>query len=311
MSLRHLVALATDAQYDTPTIFDGHSEGHTRWDVVGPDRGSVHMGFGICQLDAAGTIDWHLHSFEESFFVLSGEVVVETPEGSFRLVEGDYGVVPVGVPHAWHNDGDQPARWAEMLAPQGRSGDATDTFFVDAPPGRWAPGADAGAGEPQLLDPRDPRCRSFGHFEPHHMEPSQQTQDKLALSASMRTALLVYSGISVKMMVDSDLGAFLATMFMVQYEPGGFAGAHDHPFEEAYLILEGEVETVIDGRTYRLGPGDVAFAGVASTHEFANVGDGPVRWLETQAPQPPGRHSYRFARDWAYLEQQLGHTHDH
>jgi quercetin dioxygenase-like cupin family protein len=296
VGLRNLVAMAADANYDTPALFAGHSSGYTRWDAVGPDNGSVHMGFGICHLDGDGRIDWHLHSFEESFFVLEGEAIVETPEGAFRLVAGDYGVVPVGVPHAWRNDRDEPARWAEMLAPQQRTS-GSDTFFVDPP---------VQVGEPQLLDPRDPRCRSFGHFEAHHMDPGQQTQDKLALSASMRTALLVYSGISVKMMVDSDLGAFLATMFMVQYEPGGFAGAHDHPFEEAYLILEGEVEAVFDGRAFRLGPGDIAFAGVASTHEFANVGDGPVRWLETQAPQPPGRHAYRFARDWRYLEQQLG-----
>ena len=302
MSLRHLVALDADASYVTPPVFDGHCVGHTRWDVVGPDNGSVHMGFGVCRLDPSGTIDWHLHSFEESFFVLEGEVVIETPEGAFRLVAGDYGVVPVGVPHAWRNDGDGPVRWAEMLAPQVRSGDGDDTFFVDAP---------VSVGAPQLIDPRDPRCRSFGHFEAHHMDPAQQTQDKLALSASMRTALLVYSGISVKMMVDSDLGAFLATMFMVQYVPGGFAGAHDHPFEEAYMILEGEVEAKLDGQTYRLGPGDIAWAGVASTHEFKNVGEGPVRWLETQAPQPPGRHSYRFARDWAYLGEQLDHGHTH
>jgi hypothetical protein len=30
-----------------------------------------------------------------------------------------------------------------------------------------------------------------------------------------------------------------------------------------------------------------------------------VRWLETQAPQPPGRHSYRFTRDWDYLRSRL------
>ena len=51
------------------------------------------------------------------------------------------------------------------------------------------------------------------------MEVDKQTQDMLAVSASMRTALLVYSGITVKMMVDADLGAQLLTMFMVQYEP--------------------------------------------------------------------------------------------
>jgi mannose-6-phosphate isomerase-like protein (cupin superfamily) len=117
----------------------------------------------------------------------------------------------------------------------------------------------------------------------------------------MRTALLVYSGISVKMMVDSDLGADLSTMFMVQYEPDGFAGAHDHPLEEAYLILEGEVEGSFDDRIHRLGPGDAAWAGVGCVHAFRNVGEGRVRWLETQAPQPPRRRSYRFARDWSYL----------
>ena len=132
---------------------------------------------------------------------------------------------------------------------------------------------------------------------------AQQTQDRLAVSASMRTALLVYSGITVKMMVDSDLGAVLSTMFMVQYEPNGLAGAHDHPFEETYLILEGAVEASFDDATYVLEPGDVAWAGVGCVHGFRNVGDGPVRWLETQAPQPPGRHSYRFVRDWDYLRR--------
>ena len=39
--------------------------------------------------------------------------------------------------------------------------------------------------------------------------------------------------------------------------------------------------------------------------EFRNIGDGHVRWLETQAPQPPPRHSYRFTRDWTYLADAL------
>jgi mannose-6-phosphate isomerase-like protein (cupin superfamily) len=92
---------------------------------------------------------------------------------------------------------------------------------------------------------------------------------------------------------------------MVQYVPGGFAGAHDHPLEEAYLILEGEVEAGFDGVKYEMGAGDVAWAGVGCVHEFRNIGAGPVRWLETQAPQPPPRHSYRFRRDWAYLTEAL------
>jgi quercetin dioxygenase-like cupin family protein len=137
------------------------------------------------------------------------------------------------------------------------------------------------------------------------MDPALQTQERLAISASMRTALLVYSGITVKMMIDSDLGAVLSTMFMVQYEPHGVIGGHDHPFEETYLILDGSVEATFDGKSYALDPGDVAWAGVGCVHSFRPVGGRSVRWLETQAPQPPGRHSYRFARDWDYLQQRL------
>ena len=66
-------------------------------------------------------------------------------------------------------------------------------------------------------------------------------------------------------------------------------------------IAEGKDVREFDGQRYELGPGDVAFAGVGCVHAFRNLGGGQLRWLETQAPQPPGRHSYRFARDWQYL----------
>lgn len=294
---RHLVLRAADERLEVPTDFEGHSAGYRRWAAIDGSSPSVHMNFGISQLEAGGSIDWHLHTFESSFYVLEGEVEVITGEGRFVLRPGDYGMFPAAAPHAWRNTSDQPARWADMSAPQGRYGDHQDTFFVEGP---------EVAGTPIPIDPRDPRTRSFGHIASENMSPENQTQDKLAQSASMRTALLVYSGISVKMMVDSDLGAFLHTMFMVQYVPGGFAGAHDHPFEEAYLFLEGTADAVFDGVPYRFEVGDIAFAGAGSTHEFSNPGPGPVRWLETQAPQPPGRHAYRFGRDWDYFEEQLG-----
>jgi quercetin dioxygenase-like cupin family protein len=246
-------------------------------------------------LEPAGEVDAHVHSFEESIYVIAGQLVLDTTEGSFLLEPGDYALVPVGMTHAFRNTSDAAASFVEMKAPLPRERFGYDTQFT-------RPLATA---EPVSIDIRDPRNRYFGHIEPENMDPAMQTQDRLALSASMRTALLVYSGISVKMMIDSDLGADLSTMFMVQYEEGGFAGAHDHPLEEAYLILDGQVEATFDGESYELGPGDLAWAGVGCLHEFRNVGAGHVRWLETQAPQPPPRHSYRFARDWNYLENAL------
>ena len=296
MGARHAVLRAADSAPETPPAFEGHSDGYRRWAAVDHTTpGAVHTGFGINHLEPAGSIDQHLHSFEESFYVLSGEVVVETVEGAVRVAPGDYGVIPVGSPHRWRNEGDTEARWVDMVAPQPQPGFNGDTFFVER----------AGDREPTSVDPRDPRTRSFGHIAAANMDPDKQTQDLLAVSASMRTALLVYSGITVKMMVDTDLGAQLQTMFMVQYEERGVAGAHDHPLEETYMIEEGAVVARFDGEEYRLEEGDIAFAGVGCVHEFSNPGPGIVRWLETQAPQPPARHSYRFARDWDYLRSEL------
>ena len=291
----HIVAKVGELAFEVPDEFDGCSSGYTRHSVVDEAGGAVQMGFAVARLEPGGSVDTHVHSFEESIYVVDGELTVDTPEGSHRLVSGDYALIPVGMSHALRNTSSGPVSFSEMKAPLPRERFGFDTQF----PGPIS------TSEPVSIDVRDPRNRYFGHIDAENMDPALQTQDRLAQSASMRTALLVYSGISVKMMIDSDLGADLSTMFMVQYEQGGFAGAHDHPLEETYQILEGRVEAEFDGNKYELQPGDVAWAGVGCVHAFRNIGDGIVRWLETQAPQPPPRHSYRFARDWTYLENAL------
>ena len=297
MTTRHLVRRAGDARFAAPS-WAGGSTGYGRWSIVDDSGPGVHTGFGVNELAPGGAVPAHVHSYEESVFVLSGEVVARTPEGDRLLRPGDYGLIPVGVPHEWHNAGAEPARWADMLAPQPRSAHGHDTLLVPA-----LPAADPAQAGP--VDPRDPRNRRYGHIEPGHMDAGRQSQELLAVSASMRTALLVYSGITVKMMVDSDLGATQSTMFMVQYDPDGYAGPHDHPLEETYLITEGAVEATFDGTTYVLEVGDVAWAGVGCVHGFRNVGPGIVRWLETQSPAPPSRHTYRYVRDWSYLQDRL------
>jgi quercetin dioxygenase-like cupin family protein len=289
MPARHVVSRASAANYAPPGDLAPDAVGLSRWRAVGYDDGASHTDFGVSRLEAGGVVPTHVHSFEESFHVLEGEVVLVTPEATVRLVAGDYGVLPVGVPHSWHAL-DARAAWADVLSPPPRPPHGSDTYRVP----------DTAPAEPRRVDPRDPRTRSFGNITAGHMNPGRQSQELLAVSASMRTALLVYSGISLKMMVDSDLGAVLHTMFMVQYEPDGVAGPHDHPLEEAYLITDGEVDATFDGEEYRLQAGDIAWAGVGCVHSFRATG-APVRWVETQSPQMPTRHAYRFARDWEYL----------
>ena len=170
-----------------------------------------------------------------------------------------------------------------------------DTFFVGPPPDT----------EPAPLDLRDPRNRNLFLLQPGDMDIDRLKRgaavDEPKVSASMATAALAYSGITVKMLVDKRLDAQLQTMFMVGYQPGAVAHPHDHPFEESYYMLEGEVDVVADGERYTLRPGDVFWTGVGCIHAFYETKGGTVLWLETSAPGPPDRHSYRFERDWEYL----------
>jgi len=154
----------------------------------------------------------------------------------------------------------------------------------------------------------DPTLRLVGHYEgtgPQIAALRVKDPTRGRAPAGADTAILAYSGISVKMLVDRTFGADHTTMFTVDYEIGGSAQQHDHPFEEAYLFLAGEVEGEMDGQTYTFRPGDWAFAPVGSVHGFYNTGSERVRWLETQAPQPPARNSYRWGASWEKYAERL------
>jgi quercetin dioxygenase-like cupin family protein len=292
---RHHLVRAEDVEL-TPALPD-RSRGLTRAVLVGGATGSVHTGLMLVRLED-GHVDSHLHSFESSFYVLTGNPVLYLDGRGLRLEPDACGAIPVGVPHAWRCDGE--VRWIEMASPRPRGpGEPPDTFFVGEAP----------SDEPADLDLRDPRNRNLFHLSAGDMDVGHLTEGSQvaapAVSASMSTAALLYSGITVKMLVDKRLDAQLHTMFMVGYHPGAVAHPHDHPFEEAYYILEGEVDVVADGDRYALRAGDVFWTGVGCVHAFYETRGGTVKWLETSAPGPPDRHAYRFERDWEYLAEKV------
>jgi quercetin dioxygenase-like cupin family protein len=280
--------------------YGAHAVGYSRRGLVGNGTGAVHTDLALCRLSAGGRVDRHVHSFEQCAYVLSGEPVVESEGRRLQLVSGDYVLFPVASPHAWLNSGAEEARWLELSTPQrfppnsGRD----DTYFL--PPLQ--------ASDVERPNFKDPTVRHVGHYAgapPQQEGAAFSTPARGRAPAGMDTALLAYSGISVKMLVDSHLGAELLTMFMVDYEPGGAAQIHDHPFEEAYVFMEGEIEAEIGGRKTSFRAGDFLFCGVGVLHGFFNTSPGRVRWLETQAPQPPRRHSYRWPAHWEQLSDRL------
>ena len=273
----------------------GRSNGLTTCRLVGGTLGSTHMALTLVAL-VDGHVDAHLHSYETSFYVLEGKPILYLEGRGVRLEPGACGAIPVGAPHAFRSSGN--ALWIEMASPRPRV-DGSDTFFLGpAPDGDAIP-----------LDARDPRNHNLFLLTDGEMELDRlkgaQAMGAPTVSGSMATAVLAYSGIQVKMLVDQRLDAQLHTMFMVHYEPGAAANPHDHPFEESYYMLHGEVDVVADGDRYTLRPGDVFWTGAGCVHAFYETQGKTVQWLETSAPGPPARHSYRHERDWNYLAERL------
>jgi quercetin dioxygenase-like cupin family protein len=269
----HYVSRIQEAGAQTPEGYVAHSTGFRRATYVDRSVGSVHMGVGICFLVPGGVIEPHLHSFEESFYLLEGSLEAEIGGGWHALGPGNFGLIPTGVPHAIRNTGTARARWLEMQAPQPRPLEyGRDTFFVNGAPSQQNTAA--------LL----------GHFD--------EAQLPRPGGPSQMEGFNPISGVAIKMFVDRSFGAVHQSLFLIQYMPGAKIDLHDHTFEESYLIVGGRVRATADGKPYDLGPGDVIWTSVGCIHSFENAGSEPVRWIETQAPLPPAKEVFRFERDW-------------
>jgi len=288
-----------------PLRYEGHARGFRRQVLVDSSTGSPHMSLTMCYLEENGGVDTTVHSFEFSIYVFSGQLAVTTLGDTILLAPHHAVCIPVGTAYSLRAL-DGPVSWLNMASPtEINDGRREDTFFTGHPLSETSP---------SLPDMRDPRNRNAVRFDADSMDLRRlaggSAVDAPTVSPSMATALLAYSGIGVKMLIDAQRGAQLHTMFIVDYQPTAIAHPHDHPFEEAYVFVEGEVHALVDGQLMILHPGDVLWAGVGADHGFENRGSGLVRWIEVQAPQPPARHSYRFSREWEHLAAKLDESRD-
>jgi len=283
-----------------PPHYISSADGYTQQRLIDRSTGSPHMSVSIAHLAQKGHVEPLLHSYEVSLYVFSGRLAV-TMLGATTLLAPDHClVIPIGTTYTLRAF-DESAHWLLVTSPSELDdGRRQDTFFTNEKMEEF---------DAVLPDVRDPRNQHAVHFDPTSMDLAKLAAgadvNAPTTSPSMATALLAYSGIGVKMLIDQFVGAQLHTMFVVDYQPTAIAHPHDHPFEETYIFIKGEVHALVDGNELVLRPGDVLWAGVGTDHGFENRSGGLVRWIEMQAPQPPSQHSYRFSREWEHLAHKL------
>jgi quercetin dioxygenase-like cupin family protein len=273
----HHVGRIAETAADTGA-YAPHSEGYARFPLVDRAAGSVHQALTVCELTPGGHVVVHQHAFEEGLYVLSGELGLGVAGVSEDLGADDYVFVERGVPHSLTNQASDTVRWLEVSAPQPGAA-LEDTVFP--------------AGDPPIPEV-EPRYRRAG-FDASQLPPPSSAIGLAGFGAAN------VGGASLKVLIEREFGASQFNLMVVEYVEGGLIKEHDHPFEEAFFFVSGEIEAVLDGQTYTLRAGDYCWSGVGSMHAFTNRSPEPVRWLETQVPQPPARHQARFKSEWERL----------
>lgn len=282
--MAHAFREIEDGLFTVPAFYKSRSSGYRRADLIGRKEGSVHMGFRISELQPGGSIDGHIHSFEKGVFVLDGELELNRDGKAIRLARQDYALIPTGVPHAFRNRGKTAARWIEKCGPQPKDdGDWQDSFFVK--PMAWP-------ADETITGAAVPLARMSGHFDKSQLPPPMRVDDFMW-------------GWSRRMLIDPMFGGHQFLLFIIEFTEGGQTSSHDHNFEEAYFVLDGEVTFEADDKSYVLKPGTIAWSGVGAPHGFYMNRGTSCCWLEVMSPQPPVQFANRRMANWDRFRKSL------
>ena len=86
-------------------------------------------------------------------------------------------------------------------------------------------------------------------------------------------------------MVPSQRTGGAYSLFEVVTQPGAGPPPHvQHREDEAFYVLEGEYEFLVDGNTLRAGSGSLVYVPKGALHAHRNVGEVPGRMLTTHTP---------------------------
>ena len=78
-------------------------------------------------------------------------------------------------------------------------------------------------------------------------------------------------------------GLSTISLMLGEVQPGEGAALHRHPYEELFVLHEGQARYTIAGVTVEAGVGDVVLIPAHTPHSFANTGAGVLRQTAVHA----------------------------
>jgi hypothetical protein len=217
-----------------------------------------------------------VHSFEELFYPRSPILILD--DHAVELAPGACGVVPVGV--------SMPGADREQVMPSGSTCARRSRAGKGNPQNVLSRQGAASASQP--LDIRDPRSRHLFVMSEDDIDVKKlQVGSRVnapTVSTSMATALLAYSGIAVKMLVDQRLDAVLATCSwsITSWE----ASPIPTPSGGGLLHVRGEVEVSADGVTHTLRPETLFWTSAPFTRSSAAPRRRCAGWRRSRRSRP-------------------------
>ena len=92
-------------------------------------------------------------------------------------------------------------------------------------------------------------------------------------------------------LVGDDHGGIGVCILFVDAPPGDGPSLHRHPYEEIFIVEEGEALFVADGAERTAVAGEIVVLPADTPHRFTNTGSGPLRQIDIHV-------SPRFVTEW-------------
>ena len=92
-------------------------------------------------------------------------------------------------------------------------------------------------------------------------------------------------------LVGDDHGGIGVCIIFVDAPPGAGPGLHKHPYEEVFIVQEGEMTFIAGDEERRAKAGEIVVVPAETPHAFSNTGDGPLRQIDIHV-------SAHFSTEW-------------